>query len=85
MMLDFSYTFDMLAQLNSEHGIHHGFYQLLWVKKPVVRHSVPRLCSSSIWVVSMWRDSHMLKFFPIVAPNEKQGVLHLLSAHETST
>lgn len=33
MMLDFSYTFHMLAELNSEHGIHHEFYQLLWVKK----------------------------------------------------
>lgn len=32
-MLDFSYTFHLLAELNSEHGIHHEFYQLLWVKK----------------------------------------------------
>lgn len=32
MMLDFSYTFHMLAQLNSEHASDHEFYQLLWVK-----------------------------------------------------
>lgn len=72
MMLDFSYTFHMLAQLNSEHAIDHEFYQLLWVKEwwGILYQD----CSSNMWVLPMCKDSHILKFIPVVPPNEKQGL-----------
>lgn len=56
MMLEFSYSFHMLAQVNSEHVIDHEFYQLLWVKKQWG--ILYQDCSSSRWVASVWREPY---------------------------